>query len=77
MKTVNPTHWIVAPAAILSITVVELFALSRGIDGTALAASVGAIGTVAGYAIKHAVNQRGRPGRQGPPGKRGPRGERG
>jgi hypothetical protein len=40
---------LVLVAGIAGVTVIECYAISRGIDGTALAGSMGAIGLIAGY----------------------------
>jgi len=45
---------IVPVCAIIAITVIEVIALSNGIDGTILSGSMAAIGGICGYAIKTA-----------------------
>lgn len=40
-------------AAMVLIFALELVALTKGIDGTALAASFAGIGGIAGYVLKH------------------------
>jgi len=44
--------YLVAVLAILVIAVLEAYALSRGIDGVALSASMAGIGGIAGYIAK-------------------------
>lgn len=47
-----PNRWAtVAALGIVSVTVVELYALSQGIDGTALTASLAAIAGLGGAGI--------------------------
>lgn len=43
---------VVAVVAVVAVLGIELFALSRGIDGVALAASVGAVSAIGGYYFK-------------------------
>jgi len=47
----KPKYWI-ALLAIVVIGSLEAFALSQGIDGLALSASIGGIGGIAGYVIR-------------------------
>ena len=62
------TEYKIALIAILMIFGLEVLALSKGIDGAVLTASVGAIGVIVGYVVKSAI---------GAPGERGPRGDKG
>lgn len=43
------THSVLITVALVSITIIELYALSKGVNGTALAAAIGAITAIAGY----------------------------
>jgi len=47
----KPKYWI-ALLGILMIGSLEAYALSQGIDGVALSASLAAIGGIAGYVVK-------------------------
>jgi len=42
---------IIVVAGLFSVTIMEVYALSQGIDGTLLAGAVGAICTIIGYAF--------------------------
>jgi len=43
---------------VLAIAAVEIFAISRGLDGTALSAVIGVIGVAIGYAGKYLVGKK-------------------
>ncbi len=46
----------VALTAIAAITVIEIFALHKGIDGVMLSLSIGAISGIAGFKVKNILN---------------------
>jgi hypothetical protein len=43
--------WFVLALVVVGVVVLEIVALVRGIDGGALAAAIGALGSIAGYAV--------------------------
>jgi len=43
---------------VLAIAAVEIYAIGRGLDGTALSAVIGVIGVAVGYAGKYLVGKR-------------------
>jgi len=50
--------FILLAICIFAIAAVEIFAISRGLDGTALSAVIGVIGVAIGYAGKYLVGKK-------------------
>ena len=52
MKTKKQAKWIVATSAIAGLVVIEVVALSQGIDGTLMMFVAAAIAGIAGYKVQ-------------------------
>jgi tRNA A22 N-methylase len=48
---------IVSVACALCITILECFAMSKGLDGTSLSLAIGAIAGLGGYTVANIINE--------------------
>ena len=51
LKQMSKIDWRIIICIIISITIIEIYALSQGINGTILTITIGVLGTIGGVAI--------------------------